>query len=271
MNSHEFIGTTDEGDLNLNDLKTLEMYSDLANNELQEDADDFLEHIESMTPKVVNLVASVKMCNSFDLLNISQLIRNAEYNPRRFDAVILRIQEPKATAMVFKVGKVNIVGTRDQEVARLAAKKFCRILRKVGYSCRIEEFVVNNLVATIACNFRIRLQEIANDKGHRQLARYNPETFPGIIYKIPDPKITLLIFESGKIIMTGAKSYNDLDRGSKWIYPILSLFKKSEAIPIPEKKVEEEKPPVEEETNNQKTKVKKMKIVNNPFRKPPTK
>lgn len=271
MNAQEFIGTTDEGDLNLNDLKTLEMYNELANDDLQEDADDFLEHVESMTPKVVNLVASVKMCDSFDLLNISQLIRNAEYNPRRFDAVILRIQEPKATAMVFKVGKVNIVGTRDQSVARLAAKKFCRILRKIGYSCHIEEFVVNNLVATISCNFRIRLQEIANDKGHRQLARYNPETFPGIIYRIPDPKITLLIFESGKIIMTGAKSYEDLDRGSKWIYPILSLFKKSESIPIPEKVKEETKPVVVEETKPEKEKVKKIKIANNPFLKPPRK
>ncbi|KAH0791669.1 TATA-box-binding protein [Histomonas meleagridis] len=278
MESYEFIGVNDDGDLNLQDLKTLEGYSALADDNLAEDADDFLEHIDSMKPNIVNLVASVKMCNSFDLLKISEHIKNAEFNPRRFQAVILRITTPKATAMVFQVGKVNIVGTREKEVAYQAAKKFCRILRKVGYNCRIEEFNVTNLVATIACNFRIRLQEIANHPGHRQLARYNPETFPGIIYRIPDPKVTLLIFESGKIIMTGAKSYEDLQRASNWIQPILTLFKKTQVVPPPAPApplpppVAEIKPPEPVPEKNEEEDLfhkKKRRKPSNPFVKPP--
>jgi transcription initiation factor TFIID TATA-box-binding protein len=217
-----------------------------------------LDGIESMKPKVVNIVASADFGVQFDLFKISTQVRNSEYNPRRFQAVILRIQEPRATALVFKTGKINVIGCRREEDAERAARKFGRIVLLAGYQMKMKSFVISNLVATISCNFPVDLAMITNHPGHRQLAKYQPEVFAGVIYKIPDPRVTLLIFASGKIVMTGAKNREMLQSAAEWVYPILKIFQKHE-FQMPDPIKEEVRRDVEGETK------KKMKEKDDPF------
>jgi hypothetical protein len=82
------------------------------------------------------------------------------------------------------------------------------------------------MVATISCNFPVRLEALTSHPGHRQFAKYNPELFAGAIYKIPEPRVTLLIFASGKIVMTGAKNREMLFLAAEYVYPILQLVEK---------------------------------------------
>ena len=112
-------------------------------------------------PVIHNVVATANLGCELDLKQIAMTARNAEFNPRRFAAVIMRIREPKSTALVFKSGKLVVTGTKCQEDARHAARKFGRVIMKVGYeSARFTDFRVENLVSTFNVPFPIHLERL---------------------------------------------------------------------------------------------------------------
>lgn len=63
--------------------------------------------------------------------------RNAEYNPKRFAAVIMRIREPRTTALIFSSGKMVCTGAKSEEDSRLAARKYARIIQKLAFPVSI--------------------------------------------------------------------------------------------------------------------------------------
>jgi transcription initiation factor TFIID TATA-box-binding protein len=98
-----------------------------------------------------------------DLKSIALKTRNAEYNPKRFAACIMRIRKPKTTALVFASGKMVVTGAKDEKEARLAAKKYARIISKVGFEAKFKEFKVQNIVGSCDVGFPIRLEGLAYD------------------------------------------------------------------------------------------------------------
>ena len=64
-----------------------------------------------------------------DLKDIVTRSRNSEYNPKRFAAVVMRIREPKSTALIFQAGKIVITGARSEDNAWIAARKYCVFLQ----------------------------------------------------------------------------------------------------------------------------------------------
>ena len=243
------------------DPKKLEELGAIISDEELEDA------FGDMTPQIVNIVATVNLSCEFDLLKIAMSLRNAEYNPRRFPSVIVKISEPRATGLIFKNGKMNVVGCRTEESAEIAARKFAKIIRQLHYPVKFKSFEIKNLVAVADCHFQVRLESLANT--FRGFAKYNPEIFSGVIFRIPEPRVALLIFASGKIVMTAAKTQEMLREAADWILPILRAHEKSPPkMVIPEEPPTPVEPaPVEEE---QPVEVKQeVKKKRNPFKKPP--
>ena len=80
-----------------------------------------------------NVVATVNLCCDLDLMKINFRTRNSEYNPARFSGIVMRIREPHTTALLFKSGKVVITGARNESDAKLAARKYARIIQKIGF------------------------------------------------------------------------------------------------------------------------------------------
>ncbi len=190
--------------------------------------------IEEMTknnslPKLQNIVSTANLKCILDLREIALKAKNAEYNPSRFAAVIMRIKEPKTTALIFSSGKMVCTGARNEEESRLASRTFAKIILKLGFPVKFSEFKVQNIVASCDVKFPIRLEGLAND--YLKYCSYEPEMFPGVIFRMVDPpKIVLLIFVSGKIVITGAKNREDIYKTYQNILPILSKFKKTENI-----------------------------------------
>lgn len=79
-----------------------------------------------------------------DLKKIALRARNAEYNPKRFAAVIMRIREPRTTALIFSSGKMVCTGAKSEETSRLAARKYARIVQKLGFEAKFTEFKVQS-------------------------------------------------------------------------------------------------------------------------------
>eukprot|EP00924_Labyrinthula_sp_SR-Ha-C_P002495 maker-scaffold_16-snap-gene-6.29-mRNA-1 protein AED:0.01 eAED:0.01 QI:386/1/1/1/1/1/2/50/199 len=172
--------------------------------------------------KITNVVASFKYGVPIDLRRIAVRVRNAEFNPQRYSAVIMRLQNPKSTALIFRTGAFVITGTRSEEQAKLAARKFTKIVQKVGIQGQIRDFKISNMVGLFDCKFPIRLETFALEHGH--FAHYEPEVFAGMVYKLLNPKATLLIFVSGKVVITGAKYKTTVLEAIQRIYPTLRQF-----------------------------------------------
>merc|ERR1712168_1371606 len=150
--------------------------------------------------------------------------RNAEYNPKRFAAVIMRIREPRTTSLIFSSGKMVCTGAKSETESRMAARKFARIIQKLGFDVKFNEFRVQNMVGSVDVQFPIRLEGLVLT--HSQFSSYEPELFPGLIYRMVKPRIVLLIFVSGKVVLTGAKVRTEIYEAFENIYPILKNFKK---------------------------------------------
>jgi transcription initiation factor TFIID TATA-box-binding protein len=160
-----------------------------------------------------------------DLKTIALHARNAEYNPKRFAAVIMRIREPKTTALIFASGKMVVTGAKSEDDSKLASRKYARIIQKLGFNAKFTDFKIQNIVGSCDIKFPIRLEGLASR--HHMFSSYEPELFPGLIYRMMKPKIVLLIFVSGKIVLTGAKVREEIYQAFELIYPVLSDFRKT--------------------------------------------
>ncbi|KAM7157996.1 TATA box-binding protein-like 2 [Molossus nigricans] len=178
-----------------------------------------------IVPQLQNIVSTANLACKLDLKKIALHAKNAEYNPKRFAAVIMRIREPRTTALIFSSGKMVCTGAKSEEQSRLAARKYARVVQKLGFPARFLDFKIQNMVGSCDVRFPIRLEGLVLT--HQQFSSYEPELFPGLIYRMVKPRIVLLIFVSGKVVLTGAKERSEIYEAFENIYPILKGFKKA--------------------------------------------
>jgi len=181
--------------------------------------------VQGIVPTLQNIVATVNLGCRLDLKTIALHARNAEYNPKRFAAVIMRIRDPKTTALIFASGKMVVTGAKSEDDSRLASRKYARIIQKLGFDAKFQEFKIQNIVGSCDVKFPIRLEGLS--LSHMQFSSYEPELFPGLIYRMLRPKVVLLIFVSGKIVLTGAKVREEIYAAFNQIYSVLVEFKKA--------------------------------------------
>merc|ERR1711865_230951 len=124
-------------------------------------------------PQLQNIVSTVNLGCKLDLKTIALHARNAEYNPKRFAAVIMRIREPKTTALIFASGKMVCTGAKSEEYSKLAARKYARIIQKLGFPAKFTDFTIQNIVGSCDVKFPIRLEGLALE--HSQYSSYEPE------------------------------------------------------------------------------------------------
>ena len=192
---------------------------------------------QEIEPKLQNIVSTANLGCQLRLRQIALQAKNAEYNPKRFAAVIMRIKEPKTTALIFSSGKMVCTGAKSEEDSRKASRKYAKIIRSLGFPVEFKEFTVQNIVGSCDVKFQISLSKLnmklgkfnsssdSGAKNKKYICHYEPEIFPGLIYHMLDPEIVLLIFVSGKIVLTGAKEREQIYEAFKKIYPVLYKYK----------------------------------------------
>ena len=112
-----------------------------------------------------------------------------------------------------------VTGAKSEDDSKLASRKYARIIQKLGFGAKFTDFKIQNIVGSCDIKFPIRLEGLASK--HHPFSSYEPELFPGLIYRMIKPKIVLLIFVSGKIVLTGAKVREEIYQAFKTIYPTL--------------------------------------------------
>ncbi len=174
-------------------------------------------------PQVQNIMSTVSLGCRLDLNQIALNARNAEYNPKRFAAVIMCIREPRTTALIFSSGKIVCTGAKSEEDSRLAARKHARIIQKLGFPVKFKDFKIQKIISSCNVKFPIRLECLG--LAHSQFTSYEPELFQGLVYRMEKPKITLRIFASGKVVLIGTVR-QEINEAFANIHPILKKFKR---------------------------------------------
>uniref|UniRef100_A0A8C0Z927 TATA-box binding protein like 2 n=1 Tax=Cyanistes caeruleus TaxID=156563 RepID=A0A8C0Z927_CYACU len=170
-----------------------------------------------IVPQLQNIVSTVNLACKLDLKNIALHARNL-YPHFPFPVLM----EPNA--LIFSSGKMVCTGAKSEEQSRLAARKYARVVQKLGFPAKFLDFKIQNMVGSCDVRFPIRLEGLVLT--HQQFSSYEPELFPGLVYRMVKPRIVLLIFVSGKVVLTGAKDRSELYEAFENIYPILRGFRK---------------------------------------------
>jgi transcription initiation factor TFIID TATA-box-binding protein len=163
--------------------------------------------------KIENIVASGVIADSIDLNEVSKKVKNCELNTKRFPGAVYRIENPKIASLIFSSGKVVLTGIRDKQALTEGLKIIISSLKEAGVDTLKEPKVaITNIVCSYDIGKYINLNKVVITLNLENI-EYEPEQFPGLVYRIKDPKIVALLFSSGKIILTGGKNMEDIKKG----------------------------------------------------------
>jgi len=169
--------------------------------------------------KIQNVVASATLDQKIDLLAIIKVFRNVEYRPKQFPGLVFRLKRPKTATLIFSSGKMVCTGAKSEKLARSAVKKVVRELKTNGIIILGKPKIdVVNMVASANLHGKIDLEAMSDVLEH---VMYEPEQFPGLIYRMGEPKVVMLIFASGKLVITGAKREEQVHEAAEKIRAIL--------------------------------------------------
>ncbi len=189
--------------------------------------------------KVENVVAFAVLGVKIVLNKLVVKMENTEYEPEQFPGLVYRIKDPRAAALIFSSGKIVCTGAKSIEMAKEAMRKIVKDIEKTGIKMPTKfDISIENIVAStqIAVKPKIMLEDIAIQM---EDVEYEPEQFPGLVYRMKSPRTAFLLFGSGKIICTGGRNLKDINIA-------LNNFKKSlEGIGLKVKPMKPEKKNIE--------------------------
>jgi len=169
------------------------------------------EKYESL--KIENIVASGAIAESIDLVLLSEKVENCELNTKRFPGAVYRIADPKIACLIFSTGKIVLTGIRNDQALADGLAVVMKSVKGAGIETfKVPIVAITNMVCSYNLDRYINLNKIVIALNVENV-EYEPEQFPGLVYRIKDPKIVVLIFSSGKIILTGGRNLEDIKKG----------------------------------------------------------
>ncbi|MGQ4834063.1 MAG: TATA-box-binding protein [Candidatus Asgardarchaeia archaeon] len=166
--------------------------------------------------KVENIVASITLNKRLDLNYLAETLERCKYIPEQFPGLVYYLDKPKATFLVFETGKLVCTGTTSEEALYKAVNKLVKLFKKLGINITKEpEVKVQNIVASGDLHAKLNLDEAVITLEN---ILYEPEQFPGAILRFRNPRVVFLLFSTGKIVCTGAKSEEQVREAVNALY-----------------------------------------------------
>ena len=159
--------------------------------------------------KIENVVASTDIQKVISLDKLLNILEASEYEPEQFPGLVYRLDEPRVATLIFRSGKIICVGARSISAAKIALRKTVHNIKKIGI--RVNEnkirVKIENIVVAINFGKELNLDQLAFQL---EDSEYEPEQFPGLVYRITEPKVAFLLFSSGRLVCAGAKSLDNV-------------------------------------------------------------
>ncbi|MDD5650751.1 MAG: TATA-box-binding protein [Candidatus Nanoarchaeia archaeon] len=154
--------------------------------------------------KIQNIVASTSLEHDIPLIKLAETLPNTEYNPEQFPGLVIRIKDPKTSALIFSSGKVVCTGAKSVPKLKESISCIIKSIAKIGIRIKIKPKIkIQNVVASGNINMDLNLNKLAMKLENTE---YEPEQFPGLVYKLAGTRATFLLFSNGKIVCTGTTS-----------------------------------------------------------------
>ncbi|MEK6903445.1 MAG: TATA-box-binding protein [Nanoarchaeota archaeon] len=158
--------------------------------------------------KIVNIVVSASLEKDIPLVRLAEALPNTEYNPEQFPGLVMRIKEPKTSALIFSSGKIVCTGARSMAKVKESIQKIIQNIEKIRIKITANPKVqVQNMVGSGSIGMDLNLNALAMELENTE---YEPEQFPGLVYKLAGTRATFLLFSNGKIVCTGTRSEGKL-------------------------------------------------------------
>lgn len=158
---------------------------------------------------IQNVVATATLNQKVDLNAVVKSYPGVEYRPDRFPGLVLRLKRPKTATLIFSTGKMVCTGAKSEKESRRAIMKVVKELKKDGIIIIVSkpDLKVVNIVASASLGGKVDLEKAVSTL---RKTMYEPEQFPGLVYRMDEPKVVILIFASGSLVCTGAKKEQDV-------------------------------------------------------------
>ena len=172
--------------------------------------------------EIVNIVVSTNLEHAIPLEKMAATLSNTEYNPEQFPGLVIRIKEPKTSALIFSSGNVVCTGARNMGQVDQAIQEIIKALAKINVTITVKPVIkVQNIVASGSIGIKLNLNVLAM---RLENTEYEPEQFPGLVYKLMEAKATFLLFSNGKVVCTGTKSEAEVHQAMKMLVERLQEF-----------------------------------------------
>jgi transcription initiation factor TFIID TATA-box-binding protein len=161
---------------------------------------------------IENVVATAAIKQEVDLGSVVKAFPEVQYRPEVFPGLVYRLKQPKTATLIFSSGKMVCTGAKSERQAKKTVMKVVENLKKNGIiTVAKPDIQIQNIVASAGLDGTIDIE-----KATYSLKRtmYEPEQFPGLIYRMEEPKVVILIFRSGKLVITGAKKEEEINRAA---------------------------------------------------------
>jgi transcription initiation factor TFIID TATA-box-binding protein len=163
--------------------------------------------------KIQNIVATTSLNVSVPLQKLVKSDADTEYSPEQFPGLVLRIKKPKSAVLVFSSGNLVCTGTKSTAQVSEVIQQVIKQLKKIGIKVKDKpKITVQNIVASGSIDIKMDLNKLSLDLENTE---YEPEQFPGLVYKLDHPNATFLLFSNGKLVCTGTKNREQLEESMK--------------------------------------------------------
>ena len=161
--------------------------------------------------KIENIVASASIGKDIELSEVKEALPDVTFNREQFPGLVFKLKDPKTAALIFSSGKLVCTGAKSIDDSKLAIKKTVDLMREKDKDIPHKfEIKIQNIVASANLQSTLNLEAVALELEDTE---YEPEQFPGLVYRLSDPTVVLLLFGSGKVVCTGAKTKKDARLG----------------------------------------------------------
>ncbi|MBI2107410.1 TATA-box-binding protein [Candidatus Woesearchaeota archaeon] len=172
---------------------------------------------------IQNIVVSTSLEHDIPLIKLAEVLPNTEYNPEQFPGLVMRIKDPKTSALIFSSGKIVLTGAKSLTKVKESLQKIIKNLAKIKIRIKVKPKInVQNMVASGSIHMDLNLNSLAMKLDNTE---YEPEQFPGLVYKLSGTRATFLLFSNGKIVCTGTKSEAKLKEAVKKLVVVLKKVK----------------------------------------------
>jgi len=169
--------------------------------------------------KIQNIVATASLGKDVPLTKLAKTIANTEYNPEQFPGLVLRVKQPKSAVLVFSSGNLVCTGTKSIAQVKLVIEQVIKTLKKINIKITEKpKITVQNIVASGNINIALNLNYLALALENTE---YEPEQFPGLVYKLEEPNATFLLFSNGKLVCTGTKNNQQLEDSMEQLIKVI--------------------------------------------------